>query len=108
MHEPILAVPLKDGEIDSIMERHRKGMATQEDVLSLLMHVASLEPESAAPLSAAELNFIRGKYSAGKATQPEIGALFAHIDVLEALLDEGDGEDAFGTEGWRHRLGIDE
>lgn len=30
-----------------------------------------------------------------------------HIEALEALLDEGDQQDAFGTEGWRHRAGID-
>jgi hypothetical protein len=34
--------------------------------------------------------------------------LMDHIEALEALLSETDQEDFFGTEGWRHRLGIDQ
>ena len=33
--------------------------------------------------------------------------LLSHIRALEAALDECDNIDALGTEGWRHRLGID-
>ena len=54
------------------------------------------------------LNTIRGKVLAGHATREELLAVFGHIDALEALLDTADEEDAFGTEGWRHRLGIDD
>lgn len=36
-----------------------------------------------------------------------LDSLFEHITALEDLLDEGDENDSFGTEGWRHRLGID-
>ena len=30
------------------------------------------------------------------------------IEQMISLLDEGDYEDIFGTEGWRHRFGWDE
>lgn len=29
------------------------------------------------------------------------------VSSMMAMLDEGDYEDFFGTEGWRHRLGWD-
>jgi hypothetical protein len=53
------------------------------------------------------LNIIRGKNSVGYATKEEVLLLFAHIDALEELLDELDCDDACGTEGWRHALGVD-
>jgi hypothetical protein len=59
------------------------------------------------PLDMSELNVIRGRTSVAMATQEDVAALLSHIKALEALLDEGDEDDAFGTEGWRHRLGID-
>lgn len=34
-------------------------------------------------------------------------ALLGHVGALEAMLDQADDEDTFGTEGWRHRAGID-
>jgi len=54
------------------------------------------------------LNIIRGKNLVGKANKGDVLKLFEHLDVLEELLDEADQDDVFGTEGWRHRLGIDE
>lgn len=54
------------------------------------------------------INTIRGKNLVGKATKEDVQKLFDHIDALEMLLDEGDENDAFGTEGWRHTAGIDE
>lgn len=54
------------------------------------------------------LNMIRGKNLVGQATPVDVSTLFDHIDALELLLDEADEDDLFGTEGWRHRLGIDE
>lgn len=54
------------------------------------------------------IDIIRGRHSVGKATQEDIDTLLEHIEALEELLDEGDGEDAFGTEGWRRRLGIED
>lgn len=34
--------------------------------------------------------------------------LLETIEEMIGLLDEGDQDDMFGTEGWRHRLGWDE
>lgn len=53
-------------------------------------------------LSDKELNTIRGKASVGHASVEEIQSVFGHIDALEMELDKRDGEDYFGTEGWRH------
>lgn len=37
-----------------------------------------------------------------------LDGLFSHIEALEDLLTWIDGEfECLGTEGWRHRLGID-
>jgi hypothetical protein len=54
------------------------------------------------------INMIRGKNLVKKATPEDVWVLISHIDGLETLLDEGDENDAFGTEGWRHRAGIGE
>jgi hypothetical protein len=62
------------------------------------------EPEA---LSARELGVIQGRSSTAQATQEDVVALLEHIARLEDLLDECDGMDECGTEGWRHRLGID-
>ena len=53
------------------------------------------------------INTIRGKNLVGKATKDDVLKLFEHIDALEMLLETADHEDMFGTEGWRHRLGLD-
>ena len=53
------------------------------------------------------LNTIRGKNLVAKTTKEEVLKLFEHIDALEMLLDEADQDDVFGTEGWRHRVGLD-
>ena len=55
-------------------------------------------------LSEKELNIIRGKAIVGHATPKEILSVFGHYELLELKLDELDGEDTFGTEGWRHSL----
>lgn len=52
------------------------------------------------------LNTVRGKVLAGHATQDEILKVFEHLDELEAFLDEHDEDDVFGTEGWRHAIGM--
>lgn len=56
-------------------------------------------------LSEKEINIIRGKASVGHASVEELQQVFGHIDTLEWKMDEDDGEDFFGTEGWRHRYG---
>jgi hypothetical protein len=58
-------------------------------------------------LSPAELGEIRGRASVNAASAEDIAALLQHIQELEDLLDEGDQDDAFGTEGWRHRAGAE-
>jgi len=54
------------------------------------------------------INTIRGKNLIGGATKEDVNLLFQHIDELEMLLDEADGDDVFGTEGWRHHVGIED
>lgn len=54
------------------------------------------------------INTIRGKNLVGHATQSDITKLLEHIDALEQWLDTLDNNDFFGTEGWRHQVGIDE
>lgn len=56
-------------------------------------------------LSDKELNTLRGKAMVGHATSEEIMAVFGHIDILEQKLDESDGDDMFGSDGWRHWFG---
>lgn len=60
------------------------------------------------PQSDKTLNIIRGKNLVGKAEKSDIDALFAHIDALEMFLDDADEDDTFGTEGWRHSIGVPE
>lgn len=52
------------------------------------------------------INTIRGKNLVGHATKEEVSKLIEHIDALEQWLDKLDLEDFFGTEGWRHHVGI--
>lgn len=59
-------------------------------------------------LTEKELNIIRGKAIVGKASPAELMAAFSHWDLIEAKMDEMDGEDFFGTEGWRHFFDIPE
>lgn len=43
-----------------------------------------------------------------KAASVALSALLSHIEALEDLLTWMDGEfECLGSEGWRHRLGID-
>lgn len=54
------------------------------------------------------LNTVRGKAMVGHATPDEIMKVFGHLDALEMFLDEHDEDDVFGTEGWRHAIGLDD
>ena len=54
-----------------------------------------------------ELDTIRGKMLVNKATQEELHNFLNYVNAIEGLLETLDGEDAFGTEGWRHNIGID-
>lgn len=53
------------------------------------------------------LNTVRGKVLAGRATREELLLVFEHLDELEMFLDDHDEDDVFGTEGWRHAIGLD-
>lgn len=56
-------------------------------------------------LSEKQLKTIRGKALVGHATPKEILSIFGHLDFLEDKLTETDGDDCFGTEGWRVAFG---
>lgn len=63
-------------------------------------------------LSKVEFNRIKGRWDSLLQEykffdSSDVQKIVDHIEVLEELLDETDSEDFFGTEGWRHRLGID-
>lgn len=53
------------------------------------------------------INVIRGKNLVGKATKVDVCTLLEHIDALEMFLDEHGQDDQFGTEGWRHAIGLE-
>jgi hypothetical protein len=59
-------------------------------------------------LTEKKLNTIRGKALVSKANSNEILQVFSHLDELETKLDELDGEDFHGTEGWRHFFNLPE
>ena len=54
------------------------------------------------------INTIRGKNLVGKASKEDIDLLFEQLDAFEQFLDDWDQDDNFGTEGWRHAIGIDD
>lgn len=60
----------------------------------------------AKPQSDKTLNIIRGKNLVGKATKEDIEKVFEHIDALEMFLNDNEQDDVFGTEGWRHAIGL--
>lgn len=53
------------------------------------------------------INVIRGKNLVHAATKDDVLKLFEHIDELESFLDEHEEDDTFGTEGWRHAIGLE-
>lgn len=57
--------------------------------------------------TAKTINIIRGKNLAASADKDDVNKLLEHIDALESILDEGDENDVFGSEGWRHAFGLD-
>lgn len=54
------------------------------------------------------LDTIRGKMMIGAATPEELRDFLTYVIALEGLVEEASMEDFYGTEGWQHRLGIDE
>lgn len=57
-------------------------------------------------LADSKLNELRGKAMVGHITMNEIMTVFNHLTSLESRLDELDGDDTFGTEGWRSCFGV--
>ena len=55
-----------------------------------------------------ELDVIRGKILVGHATIEELQDLLMYVSALEGLVEDASVEDFYGSEGWQHRLGIDE
>ena len=49
-----------------------------------------------------------GQLKVNRLSDDEAQELYFDIQKLMDLCDEGDREDMFGTEGWRHRIGWDE
>lgn len=54
-----------------------------------------------------EYNQIIGKLMVNHVTHEELSNFLEIVSEMEGMLDEADGDDYFGTEGWRHRLGWD-
>ncbi len=55
-----------------------------------------------------ELDTIRGKMLVNKASQEELHKFLNYVGEVEMLVEEASMEDFYGTEGWQHRLGLDE
>jgi len=54
-----------------------------------------------------ELDVIRGKMLVNQATLQELHDFLHYVAALEGLLVDCDNEDFFGSEGYRHSLGLD-
>lgn len=59
-------------------------------------------------LSERDLNILRGKAIAGVTTPEDTLTVLNHLTALESRLDEADYDDALGTDGWRHYVGMPE
>ncbi len=57
-------------------------------------------------MSERELNILRGKAMAKATTPADTLAVLNHLTLLEVELDKADYDDALGTEGWRHFVGM--
>lgn len=55
-----------------------------------------------------ELDTIRGKMLVNAANREELKRFLKYVGELEHLLDLADMEDAYGTEGWRHYIRLDD
>lgn len=54
-----------------------------------------------------KLDEIRGKMLVNAATQKELHDFLRYVLALEGLVEDASADDYFGTEGWRHYLGIE-
>ena len=56
----------------------------------------------------ARFNQVLARLGTDKVKPNEYQELFVVVEKMINLMDELDGEDAFGTEGWKHRLGLED
>lgn len=83
---------IDDRLIDSMQMALIEGMQTEGKTMKL-------RPRN-------ELDMIRGKMLVAAATQEELQDFLTYVTTIEGLLEEADCDDYFGTEGWRHRVGL--
>lgn len=55
-----------------------------------------------------ELNSIRGKMLVAAATAEELRDFLYYVSKIEGLVEDASVEDFYGTEGWRHRIGLED
>ncbi len=53
-----------------------------------------------------QIDQLKGRIFASTIDQ-DVYDLLEYVKELEYLLDEADQEDFYGTEGWRHNLGLE-
>jgi len=53
-----------------------------------------------------ELDMIRGKMLVNAASQEELHDFLRYVTVLEGLVEDASMADFYGTEGWRHKIGL--
>lgn len=55
-----------------------------------------------------QLNITRGKMLVDHATIPELHDFLRYVSALEGLVEDASAADFYGTEGWRHKIGLEE
>jgi len=60
--------------------------------------------QSLLELKHVEIGKIEIKNDLDKATQNDVKVLLDYISSLEALIEDNDQDDVFGTEGWEHAI----
>jgi len=54
-----------------------------------------------------DLDMIRGKMLVGHASIEELQDFLFYVSALEGLVEDASIEDFYGTEGWRHSIGLE-
>jgi hypothetical protein len=57
--------------------------------------------------SQSEINIIRAKILVGDASKRDMQDFLYYVSLIESLVQEASDEDFYGTEGWRHRIGME-
>ncbi len=53
-----------------------------------------------------QINMIRGKLETGTASKKETKLFLKYVEKIEELIEEASSEDFYGTQGWKHQLGL--